>query len=195
MPVLLQEHPKEGKQYKESFYVVNLSFYLVQCSFLICKVTITYFDSTLFNVKSLCQVEISIKFVNFESTLNETVHIYYIFLLFCSYCQLFIRTWFFRQFVARYKQKCLQLFKLILLEKKVLFFKSPVSELSGSCLRGVYLSEFLYFCPLLFRESPLFPYLFPFIIFPFSQVFSSFFPGGAIDHIFLNHRKLIFWVK
>ena len=39
--------------------------------------------------------------------------------------------YFIRQFVARYKQKCLQLFKLILLEKKVLFFKSPVSELSG----------------------------------------------------------------
>lgn len=39
-----------------------------------------------------------------------------------------------RQFVARYKQKCLQLFKLILLEKKVLFFKSPVSELSGDIL-------------------------------------------------------------
>lgn len=36
-----------------------------------------------------------------------------------------------REFVSRYKQKCLQLFKLVLLERKLLFFKSPVSELSG----------------------------------------------------------------
>lgn len=36
------------------------------------------------------------------------------------------------QFLFRYKQKSLQLFKLILLERKVIFFKSPVSDLSGN---------------------------------------------------------------
>lgn len=39
-----------------------------------------------------------------------------------------------RDFITRYKQKSLQLFKLLLLERKVIFFKSPVSELSGDIL-------------------------------------------------------------
>jgi hypothetical protein len=36
-----------------------------------------------------------------------------------------------RELVRRYRQKLLLLFKLFLLERKVLFFKSPVVELSG----------------------------------------------------------------
>ena len=36
-----------------------------------------------------------------------------------------------RDLVSRYRQKLLLLFKLFLLERKVLFFKSPVVELSG----------------------------------------------------------------
>jgi len=39
-----------------------------------------------------------------------------------------------RDFVLHFRQKSLQLFKLMLLERKVLFFKSPVRELSGHIL-------------------------------------------------------------
>ena len=39
-----------------------------------------------------------------------------------------------REFVLHYRQRALQLFKLVLLERKVLFFKSPVRELSGHIL-------------------------------------------------------------
>jgi len=39
-----------------------------------------------------------------------------------------------RDFVLHFKQKALQLFKLVLLERKVLFFKSPVRELSSHIL-------------------------------------------------------------
>jgi len=39
-----------------------------------------------------------------------------------------------RDFVIHYRQRALQLFKLVLLERKVLFFKSPVRELSSHIL-------------------------------------------------------------
>jgi len=39
-----------------------------------------------------------------------------------------------RDFVLHFRQKALQLFKLVLLERKVLFFKSPVRELSSHIL-------------------------------------------------------------
>ena len=39
-----------------------------------------------------------------------------------------------RDFILHFKQRALVLFKLVLLERKVLFFKSPVRELSGHIL-------------------------------------------------------------